>query len=174
MNPYREPECLGNGCQGRTVLKRSEAADLTHLADLVARVFHVPFAWLSITQSPHNLNYRTGSGGEHWDYIEALPAVSDITAPAVFHDPPAGDTSIDLGFVAITPVNTLCRKRLGVLVIADSAQRPTFSSQDLQTLVDLAAVIADRIEMRMIAERAQNLHVPVLSGCPPGESLHWA
>lgn len=154
MNPYREPTCLGSGCQGRAVLKRSESADLDRLADLVARVFRAPVAYIAIWQPPGDLSYRTGSGKEHWEYIETLPAYRDVVAPVVIQEPASGDGVDPLEFVAIAPIYTLCRKRLGTLVIADREFRPGFSAQDLRTLEDLAGVIAGRIEMRIIASQA--------------------
>lgn len=181
MNPYREPTCLGNGCQGRTVLLRSESADLDQLADLVARVFRVPVAYIAIRQPPGGFSYRTGSGSECWEYIETLPEYREAIAPVVMQDPPSGDGVDEPGFVAIAPVYTLCRKRLGTLVIADREGRPGFSAQDLRTLEDLAGVIAGRIEMRIIASQALGLsqylacsgkkEEPASSACRPEEIL---
>ncbi len=158
MNPYREPTCLGNGCQGRTVLKRSESEDLDRLADLVARVFRAPVAYIAMRQPPGNFSYRTGSGKEYWEYIETLPAYREAVAPVVMQGLPSGDGADEPGFWAIAPIYTLCRKRLGTLAIADREARPGFSAQDLRTLEDLAGVIAGRIEMRIIASQALGLN----------------
>jgi hypothetical protein len=60
----------------------------------------------------------------------------------------------DLGFAAMAPIDTFCRKRLGMLVIAGHAVRPAFTAEDLANLADLADVLANRIEVRMIAAQA--------------------
>lgn len=67
---------------------------------------------------------------------------------------PEGADLGDLEFAATAPIDTLCGQHLGVLVIADRVARPEFSAQDLHILVQMAAVMADRIEMRMIASQA--------------------
>ena len=151
MSPYREPSCLGNGCHGRRVLGRSETADLHRLTALAGRIFHAPVAYVALVQ-PEGTTCRIGAGTEYWELIEALPAAQHPASPVVVQDLP--DDFRDLNFVAIAPIETLCRKCLGILVIADRAARPAFTAPDLENLADLAFVFADRIEMRMIAAQA--------------------
>jgi len=134
------------------VLGRSEAADLARLAALAGRVFHASVAYIALAQAEGQATCRIGTGTEYWQLVEALPAAQNPASPVVVQDLP--DDFADLNFVAVAPVETLCRKPLGMLVIADRAARPAFTAPELDNLVDLASVVADRIEMRMIAAQA--------------------
>lgn len=149
---------MGNGCDGRNVLIRSESADLNRLAGLVGRVFQVSVAYAAMLGHRDRVMCRIGSGSAHWRDFRTLPVGPYLEKPMVIEDLPAGlPEGADLGdlrFAATAPIDTLCGEHLGVLVIADPVARPEFSAQGLETLVELAAVIADRIEMRMIAARA--------------------
>jgi hypothetical protein len=167
------------------VLGRSEAADLARLTALAGRILHAPVAYVALVQPEGQATCRIGAGTEYSELIEALPAAQNPASPVVVQDLP--DDFEDLNFVAMAPVETLCRKRLGMLVIADRAARPAFTAPDLENLADLASVFADRIEMRMIAAQAvitkslyrevisPNLLQPeAFSACPEGEALQWA
>jgi hypothetical protein len=134
------------------VLGRSEAADLARLAALAGRIFHAPVAYVVLVQPEGQATCRIGAGTEYREVVEALPAAQNPASPVVVQDLP--DDFADLNFVAIAPIETLCRKRLGMLVIADRAARPAFTAPDLGNLADLAFIFADRIEMRMIAAQA--------------------
>ncbi len=180
MSPYREPACLGDGCRGRRVLARTESADLHRLAHLAGRVFHAPVAYISLQQPNGSPVCRIGLGIEHWERLEGLPASHELQSPVVVQDAIEETSSAgDLNFAAFAPLHTLCRKPLGTLIIADRDERP-FSANDLETLVDLAAIIADRMEVRMIAQQALPAHTALIpteglcSACPPDEALQWA
>lgn len=149
MSPYRETGCLGNGCHGRRVIGRSEAADLARLAALAGRIFHAPVAYVALLQAEGQPVCRIGAGTDRWEGLEALPAAQNLMSPVVLQDLP--DNLDDLSFAAMAPIETFCRKPLGMLVIAGHAARPAFTAEDL---ADLADIVADRIEMRMIAAQA--------------------
>ncbi len=131
---------------------RSEAADLARLAALAGRIFHTPIAYVALLQPQGRPMCRIGAGTDYWEWLEALPALQNLVSPVVVQDLP--DDFVDLSFAAMAPIDTYCRKRLGTLVIADHAARPAFTAQDLGNLADLADIVADRIEMRMIAAQA--------------------
>jgi len=158
MKGSGDSTCLGNGCSGRRVLLRSESADLNRLAGLAGRLFQVPVAYAAMLGHHDRVMCRIGSGSLHWKDFRTLPVGPYLESPMVIRDLPAGlPEGADLGdlrFAATAPIDTLCGEHLGVLVIADPVARPEFSGQDLETLVELATVIADRIEMRMIASQA--------------------
>ena len=176
-SPYREPRCLGDGCRGRRVLARSESADLERLAGLVARVLHVPIAYVNVSQPAGQPPFRIGLGTEHWEEIETLPSARELVSPVVIQEPFAEDPESDLNFAALAPLDTLCGKRLGTLVIADRAERPVFSAQDLAVFTDLAGIIADRIEMRMISAQASPALIrpyDVSNASQGGTPLPWS
>ena len=131
---------------------RSEAADLARLAALAGRVFHVPVAYVALLQPEGQPVCRIGAGTDYWECLETLPALQKLTSPVVMQN--LGDDGGDLSFAAMAPIETLCRKRLGTLVIADHAAWSAFTAEDLANLADLADIVADRIEMRMIAAQA--------------------
>lgn len=131
---------------------RSEAADLARLAALAGRVFHTAVAYVALLQPDGRPVCRIGAGAEFWECLEELPAARDLVSPVVVQD--LADDFAELCFAAIAPIETLCRKRLGMLVIGDSTPRPAFTAEDMANLADLADIIADRIEMRMIASQA--------------------
>ena len=169
MSPYRETGCLGNGCHGRRVMGRSEAADLARLAALAGRVFHAPIAYVALLQPDGQPICRIGSGTDYWEYLEALPAVQNLVSPVVVQEIP--DDLGELSFAAVAPIETLCRKPLGMLVIGDHAAHPTFTADNLANLSDLADIVADRIEMRMIAAQAvmtKSLYREAISPHLPG------
>ena len=185
MSPYREPSCLGNGCHGRRVLERSEESDLARLAAFAGRILHAPVAYIAISQPDGRPTCRFGAGTDYWEKLEALPAAQNVVSPIVLQEFP--DDFVDLSFAAIVPVETLCLKRLGMLVVADHATRSAFTAQDMENLADLAAIVANRIEMRMIASQAvmtrslyreaisPHLRRPeAISACPGDEALQQA
>lgn len=150
--------CLGIGCGGQNVLQRSEAADLRQLANLVGRVFQVPIAYAAMLGRPDRVMTRIGSGGAYWKYLRSYPLLQMLAVPQFMYGeqgelPPGTDLG-PLKFAASAPIVTLCGQRLGILVIADLSPRPGFSDEDLETLVELAAIIACRMELRMVALQA--------------------
>src|SRR5262249_47560302 len=121
MSPYRETGCLGNGCHGRRVMGRSEAADLARLAAFGGRIFHAPIGYVALLQQEGHPVCRIGAGADYWDRLEALPAARNLVSPVVIQDFP--DDFAEVRFAAMAPIETLCRKPLGMLVIGDHAER---------------------------------------------------
>lgn len=149
--------CLGNGCLGRCALSGSETADLNLLANLAGRFFNVEIAYSAMLGRPDQVMCRIGLGSDYSKYLKTLPLGAYLSAPQVIRVEeglPEGAALGELKFAASAPINTLCGRSLGVLVIADAAARPDFSGQDLKTLVEFASIIGDKLELRMIARQA--------------------
>ena len=158
MQRSADSTCLGNGCDGRRILNRSESADLNNLVGLVGRIFHVPVSYVAMLGHPDRVMCRIGSGSADWPNLKTLPLTPYLASPMVIKDVPAGVPEGahlgDLQFAATAPIDTFCGQHLGLLVIADRVARPDFCAQDLENLVEMADVVAARIEMRMIASQA--------------------
>jgi PAS domain S-box-containing protein len=60
----------------------------------------------------------------------------------------------DIHFAASAPLHASTGLELGILVIADLKPRPDFAARDLQVLAELAAVLAGKMELRMVASHA--------------------
>jgi PAS domain S-box-containing protein len=173
--------CLGNKCNGAKVLLRSEHADLNRLAGLARKLFHVPVGYAAMLGHRDRVMSRIGSGREYSPDLKALfPLSTSLLSPQVIQDvrrelaalressaeengarllyedlPEAIAESCELRFAASAPIDTLCGQHMGVLVIADCVSRPEFSTADLETLAEMAGVMADAVEMRMIASQAK-------------------
>jgi PAS domain S-box-containing protein len=72
---------------------------------------------------------------------------SDIAVP--------GFTSGDVRFAASAPLRSSDGLEVGLLVIADTQPRPEFSPRDLETLADLAGVLAGKMELRMMLSQVR-------------------
>jgi PAS domain-containing protein len=155
MKEFAGSTCLGNECNGRNLLIRSESADLNRLTAMVGRVFNVPVAYAAMLGHRDRVMCRFGSGSTYWKDLKTLPLAAYLASPRVIQEIPAdlpeGANLGDLRFAATAPINTLCGRHLGVLVIADRVARPEFCAQDLGTLVEMSSIIAHRIEMQIIA-----------------------
>jgi PAS domain S-box-containing protein len=137
------------------MLMRPEGVELRRLAELAGRWFHAPVAYAAMLGHRDRVMSRFGSGDSYWRYLRTFPLSLVLSAPMVVRDArkglPEGTDLEDLQFLASAPINTYCGQHLGVLVIADRAARPEFSQRDLDALAELADVMADRIELRMLA-----------------------
>jgi PAS domain S-box-containing protein len=155
MSSSPKSTCLGGGCRGQKALLRPEGAELRGLTALVGRIFHVPVAYAALLGKPNQVMSRVGTGLEFSKYVKTLPLDRGLASPWVVRDapqglPPGADLG-DLHFMASAPVLTLCERHIGVLVIADLASRPGFSTQDVESLVQLAGAISNSFELRMLA-----------------------
>ena len=150
--------CLGNECAGRNVLIRPEGAEVRRLTALVGSVFKVPVAYAAMLGHRDQVMSRIGTGQEYWPFLKTFPLDQVLESPRLVRDAreglPEGVVSGGLNFFASAPIGTLCGQDLGVLVIADHAPRPEFSEADLQTLAELAAILAGKLELRMIASQS--------------------
>jgi PAS domain S-box-containing protein len=139
------------------VLVRPESADLRHLIGLVGKLFQVPVAYAAMLGHHARVMSRIGSGEAYWNHLRTFPLARVLGAPVLVRDVrdglPEGTDLGELRFAASAPIDTLCGQKIGMLVIADLVPRPAFSEDDLETLVDLASIVAVRIELRMLASQ---------------------
>jgi PAS domain S-box-containing protein len=149
--------CLGKGCSGLNVQIHPEGAAVRRLIGLAGEVFRVPVAYAAMLGHHDRVMSRIGSNETYWRYLRTLPLGEALAAPIIVRDArervPEGTDMGELRFAATAPMSTPCGQKLGVLVIADHQPRPAFSAHDLETLVALAAVVADRIELGILASR---------------------
>jgi PAS domain S-box-containing protein len=66
-----------------------------------------------------------------------------------------GFTSGDVRFAASAPLRSSDGLEVGLLVIADTEPRPEFSPRELETLAELAGVLAGKMELRMMLSQAR-------------------
>jgi len=99
-----------------------------------------------------------GSGNAYWKHLTAFPSSPFLVSPVVIRDvreSPTLATGLgNLQFFASAPIGTLCAQNVGVLVIADLMARPEFSRLDLETLVEMAAMIACRIDLEVLVDQS--------------------
>jgi PAS domain S-box-containing protein len=138
------------------ILNQPELVSLRRLTTLVEHLFRVPVAYMALLDHSCRVTTRIGSGAEYWSFLKILPIAGPLAAPAVLTDVallPGADFG-GIRFAASAPLHTSSGLELGLLVIADLKPRPEFSAQDLEALAELAAVLAGKMELRMVASQA--------------------
>lgn len=144
----------------QNLLDEPEEAGLIRMTKLVEHVFRVPIAYMALLGSGLEVVTRVGSGSEHWKYLQTYPLGEAFVKPARWPDPsgatPAGFIRGKLCFAASAPLRSSDGVDLGLLVIADVRERPDFSNKDHEILVELAGVLAGKMELRMLASRARD------------------
>jgi len=140
------------------ILGRDGISQVRSLADLVGRFFRVPVAYAAMLGLHDRVVSCIGSGNAYWKYLTTLPSNRSLVAPMVIRDlreSPALAAGLgNLQFFASAPIGTLCAQNVGVLVIADRMARPEFSRLDLETLVEMAAMIACRIDLGVLVDQS--------------------
>lgn len=143
----------------RNILEEPDQDGLLRMTKLVEHMFRVPIAYMALLGPDLKIVTRIGSGEKHWKYLQTYPLAAAVEKPVVWPDPSgvsaAGFVSGDLRFGACAPLRSSDGLDLGLLVIADVRERPDFSNDDHETLVELADVIARKMELRMIASQAR-------------------
>jgi PAS domain S-box-containing protein len=133
------------------------------LIDLAGKMFGVPVAYAAMLGHRDRVMSRIGTGEAHWKHLRTFPLGQALTAPVVVRDSleglPEGTNLGELRFAATVPLATPCGQHLGVLVIADQVARPLFSEDDLETLVELANVVAGRIELGVLASQLAEMQL---------------
>jgi len=101
---------------------------------------------------------RIGSGTEYAPYLKQVRLDRLLEEPQLVRDSvrdlPPGTDMADLRFAASALLRSSSGQLLGVLVIAGREPRPEFSTRDLRSLADLASMLAEKMELRMIASLA--------------------
>jgi len=140
------------------ILDTPEHSDLRQLTALVEHLFHVPVAYMALLGTGETVVVRVGNGTEYAPRLGALQLDRLLAEPQLVRDsasdlPPGTDLG-GLRFAASALLRATSGVQFGVLVIADRIPRPGFSADDLRALVDLASVLAGKMELRMLASIA--------------------
>jgi len=142
----------------QNILDAPENPELRRLTTLVERLFHVPVAYMALLGADGEVVTRIGNGTEYAPYLGGVRVDKLLEEPQLVRDSaselPPGTDFADLRFAASALARSSSGMQIGVLVIADRAPRPGFSEADARTLADLAGVLADKMELRMIASLA--------------------
>jgi PAS domain S-box-containing protein len=140
------------------ILEEPEHAALLRMIKLVEQIFRLPVAYIALLGSDPTVVTRIGSGSAYWEHLRTYPLAAALREPILWSR--TSETSVagfnygDLRFAASVPMRSSGGLELGVLVVADVQERPDFSSKDHETLSDLAAILAGKMELRMIAIEA--------------------
>jgi PAS domain S-box-containing protein len=141
------------------LLDEPEQDSLLRLTKLVEHIFHVPFAYMALLGADLTVITRIGSGSEHWASMKTYPLAAALSHPIVWPDPsgaPApGFICGDVRFAAGVPLQSSNGLELGLLAIADVKPRPEFSRQDHELLSEVAGVLAEKMELRLMACQAR-------------------
>ncbi|HTA47186.1 MAG TPA: PAS domain S-box protein [Bryobacteraceae bacterium] len=147
------------GTTFENLLNEPEQEGLLRMTKLVEHVFHVPVAYIALLGPDLKVVTRVGSGSQHWNNLQTFPLATALATPRMLVDPSTfsslGFVSGDLRFEACAPLRSSDDLDLGVLVIADVRERPDFSRQDHETLIELAEVLARKMELQRIASQAR-------------------
>jgi PAS domain S-box-containing protein len=135
-----------------------EHPDLCRLTTLVEHLFHVPVAYIALLGAGGRVVARIGNGTEYAAFLGATQLNNLLAEPQLVRDSardlPPGTDLADLRFAASALMRSTSGMQLGVLVIADRVPRPGFSAADVGALAGLARVLAEKMEVRMIASLA--------------------
>lgn len=142
----------------QNILDAPEHPDLRRLTTLVQHLFQVPVAYMGLLGAEGTVVTRIGNGIEYAPYLGCVRLDKLLEEPQLVRDstcdlPPGTDLG-GLRFAASALLRSSSGLQLGVLVIADGAPRPDFSATDFRALADLARVLAEKMELRMIASLA--------------------
>jgi GAF domain-containing protein len=149
---HNRPKYLQN------LLEEPESEALVRLTTLVQHLFHVPVAYMALIDASGRVVTRIGPGREYGAVLGKLAIVEALEDPLIYTD--IADIQIpgfdwgDLRFVGSAPLRCLDGLTLGLLVIADHQPRPAFSPREVAVLVELACVLAGKMELRHIAAQA--------------------
>jgi PAS domain S-box-containing protein len=157
-----------------------EQQTLTRLSNLVARLFHVPVAYVALLGPDLKVSNRVGVCGGLWQNLRTYPLGRVLAGSFLWPDP--SGTSVpgfvpgEVRFAAAAPLRSSDGLELGLLAIADTKPHPEFTSEDLSTLAELAGVLAGKMELRMLVSQAWEAQKPAaeaekrfrsIAGCAP-------
>jgi PAS domain S-box-containing protein len=140
------------------ILASPEHPDLRRLTKLVGHLFHVPVAYMALLGTGDTVVSRIGAGIDYAGCLGAWQLDNLLGKPHLVRDAAAelsaGTDLADLRFAASALLRSTSGLQFGILVIADRSPRPNFSDDDFAALVELAAVLAGKMELRLIASVA--------------------
>jgi PAS domain S-box-containing protein len=142
----------------QNILDEPEQPALRRLTALVAHLLQAPVAYMALVGADNAVVTRIGEGTDYAPVLKSVRPDLVLEEPQLIRDSeldlPESSDFADLRFAASVPLRSTSGMHLGVLVIADHQPRPGFSDEDSADLSDLAAVLAGKIELRMIASMA--------------------
>ncbi len=160
MQPQSTSPFDGSDSYADNILEIPERPDLLRLTAMVEHLFQVPVAYVALADSASQVASRIGSGSEYWPLLRTYPVALALDGPMVMRDTGPSDGRLgDLRFAASAPLITSGGVSLGALVIADRRARPDFSERDVEALSDLAATVAAKMELRLIASHLRELEL---------------
>jgi PAS domain S-box-containing protein len=141
-----------------SLLEESENEALLRITNLVQHLFKVPVAYMGLIDATGRVVTRIGPGREYGAVLGKLPIIEALEDPLIYTDTaeiqiPGFDWG-GLRFVGSVPLRSIDGMTLGLLVIADHQPRPAFSPREVAVLVELACVLAGKMELRHIASQA--------------------
>lgn len=152
------------------VLDTPPEAAFERITSLTARFFHAPMAIITFVDECRQWNKACFGfvGSEiplgdsfcaHAILQDGVFEVPDTLADERFADFPSVAAQPHLRFYAGAPLTTPAGYRLGTLCVADTTERPTLTAPERQTLVDLAQIVVDELELRLALRESQQLQV---------------
>jgi PAS domain S-box-containing protein len=140
------------------ILDAPEQPGLRRLTALVEHLFRVPVAYMALLGTGETVVARIGQGTEYAACLGALRLDNLLGEPQLIQDSardlPPGTNLRDLRFAASALLRSTSGVQFGVLVIADRVPRPNFSTSDFGALAEMAAVLAGKMELRLVASQA--------------------
>jgi signal transduction histidine kinase len=165
-----EPSIPVNEAQRLATLERYSILDtppevaFDRMARIVARIFAAPIAMVTFIEKDRQWfkacfgtdlreNTRALSFCSQTILTDEVMVVPDAILDERFRDNPV---ALDMGlrFYAGAPLRTVDGRNIGTLCIYDLKPRAGLSSEQRETLVDLAAMVVDDLESRLTAQRA--------------------
>lgn len=142
---------------------RDEAFD--RVAALAARLLDAPLAsvaivdqdriWLKAAYGLDGMNEVAGNAGRCFPvtWPDDVLVIPDALADPAMASSPLVTGPLGVRFYAAAPIVTADGHRLGTVNVMDSRPR-TITTADVSTLVDLAAIVMDELELRLSARTA--------------------
>jgi signal transduction histidine kinase len=146
------------------VIDTPAEAAFERTARLAARLFEAPIAMVTFIDRDRQWfkacvgtdlreNTRALSFCSHTILDDEIMVVPNALEDERFHDNPVV-IGLGIRFYAGVPLRSLDGRNVGTLCIYDVRPRPTLSAAQRETLTDLAAIVIDDLEARLIARRA--------------------
>ncbi|MGI4811973.1 MAG: putative bifunctional diguanylate cyclase/phosphodiesterase [Janthinobacterium lividum] len=158
--PVREEERL-RALAEYHLLDTPAEDDFDRLTHLAARLFNVPIVLISLVARDRQFfKARVGldvceTSREVSFCAHAIMQDDVLFVPDALRDPRFSSNPLVLGppfirFYAGKPLITPGGEKIGTVCLIDSEPRATFSDEDRHNLLDLAALVMDRMEMRRL------------------------
>jgi diguanylate cyclase (GGDEF)-like protein len=161
------PPCPADEEQRLIALRRYRILDtepepqFDRLADMARRRFGVPIALVAFMDEKRNFLKARGdlpmsesprdiSFCGHAILHDKVMVVKDATSDARFAENPLVCGDFHIRFYAGAPLVSSSGYRIGTICVFDTEPHESFNEQDARDLEDLAALVCDQLEMRLI------------------------